>query len=245
MNKNFLLSSIVYAVVCLFGSPAAAITESGTCGTNCVWIFEDGTLTMRSADGTPARTDDYYNLHPWQKYRESATAIVVEDSITYIGTWVFSGFLTENVRVPEGVTFGASTTFYATPYVIVNGKLEKCSEHIVGCNKCAQNGQCHTCDDGYYYKEWGSRHWCVDKEEGCGEGYIHTSKKCISAASGCPAGYLVQGDACWTTEEGCPDGYYEDDDGRTCAPIKTSYTMQEAESRTTNDNNNYVEWIFE
>ena len=80
------------------------------CGDNLTWTLDDeGTLTI---SGTGDMAVFYYaSSVPWADFKESIKKVVIQEGVTSIGDWAFSGCtaLTE-ITIPEGVT---SVGFYA------------------------------------------------------------------------------------------------------------------------------------
>ena len=103
MKRCFLSILAVVILLALVPVPAFAAENSGQCGVNASWSFDDqtGTLTI-SGSGT---MDDFkYDAPPWKDCRDQITTVVVEKGITGIGENAFYG-LTNLVRVslPDGL----------------------------------------------------------------------------------------------------------------------------------------------
>ncbi len=80
---------------------AAEIVDSGTCGDNLTWtLASDGVLTI-SGEGEMADGD--HSL--WESYSSEITAVILENGVTSIGDYAFSGCsgLT-SVMIPGSVT---------------------------------------------------------------------------------------------------------------------------------------------
>jgi len=105
----------------------------GTCGENLVWtLSKNGTLTI---SGSGIMTDYSANNSPWKKYLSSITAVVIEENVTSIGNYAFSGCsnlqtvtitesvqnigsyafknctLLDSITIPSGVTTIKDSTF--------------------------------------------------------------------------------------------------------------------------------------
>ena len=103
MKKRIISALLVVAMVLTMapvGIVAEAETESlepvtngtvlasGSCGDDLTWVLtEDGTLTI-SGNGD---TGNYYENNPWYAWRESITALVIEEGVTRIGEDAFFG----------------------------------------------------------------------------------------------------------------------------------------------------------
>ena len=81
-----------------------SIIDSGTCGANLTWTYDDkGILTI---SGTGAMTDwtTPDNL-PWKQHKNDITEIVISDGVTTIGNLAFCNLRNvKNFNIPEGVT---------------------------------------------------------------------------------------------------------------------------------------------
>lgn len=93
-------------------STEEAVTASGKCGDNLTWTLVDGVLTI---SGTGEMHDYYIKWNseeqiqittaPWGKYYKEMQTVVIENGITYIGDYAFSGcygFVGE-LKIPDSV----------------------------------------------------------------------------------------------------------------------------------------------
>ncbi len=106
MRKSKPVSAALLALALTLSFSTAALaedTEHGTCGENLTWTYADGVLTI-SGEGEM----DYAPELP-----DSATSVVIEDGVSSIGAFAFSGCsgLTE-VFIPESVTSIGGGAFY-------------------------------------------------------------------------------------------------------------------------------------
>ena len=90
----------------------AAVLRSGTCGADLTWELDDeGVLTI---SGTGAM-DDYDSMAPWDTYRRNYDRIVVEEGVTSIGMYAFSGLsVIESIILPESLTSIGYAAFQRT-----------------------------------------------------------------------------------------------------------------------------------
>ena len=93
MKRFAKMISLITAAVMLLGIAALpAAAESGSCGENLTWTFENGVLTV-SGEGEmtdyPATSPE--NIPPWIDL--PVTSIVVEEGVTYLGVNAFSLFV--------------------------------------------------------------------------------------------------------------------------------------------------------
>ena len=96
---------------------APAILAEGTCGDNLTWVLdEEGTLTI-SGEGD---MEDYSSNSsaPWRSYRTTIQKVVVEDSVTSIGSYAFyysnsnSYYNLTEIILPDSLTSIGSYAFY-------------------------------------------------------------------------------------------------------------------------------------
>ena len=86
----------------------AAVIESGTCGENLTWTFEDGGVLTISGEGA---MDDYYSV-PWYNYRNKITSVSIGGGVTSIGENAFENC--DNlvkVVIPGNVTMIGENAF--------------------------------------------------------------------------------------------------------------------------------------
>ncbi|MBQ3141043.1 MAG: leucine-rich repeat domain-containing protein, partial [Clostridia bacterium] len=87
------------------------------------WTLEDGTLTISGSGPMP----DYpeYNSAPWYSQRASVTRLVIEEGVTEIGTYAFSGCLFKEIVIPDHITrirsYAFSSCFKLESLTLGNG----------------------------------------------------------------------------------------------------------------------------
>ena len=82
---------------------AAWADDSGTCGDNVTWTYEEATQTL-TISGSGAMYD--YNLFtPWRNYTSNIIKVVIEDGVTSIGNCAFyyCSFIT-SITIPNNIT---------------------------------------------------------------------------------------------------------------------------------------------
>ena len=96
------------------GALAAETVASGTCGDTATWSLENGVLTI-SGTGMMANYD-LEMAAPWFDYAESITSVVVEDGISFVGSYAFAELpnLTE-ATIADSVTFILEGAFFNCP----------------------------------------------------------------------------------------------------------------------------------
>lgn len=103
--KRFLpIFCLILALVCTDVSAEGTVTASGSCGDNLAWELSDnGVLTI-------AGTGNMFDYNgatggPWSQHAESITSVVVEEGVTGIGSWAFTGcrYVT-SIQIPDSVT---------------------------------------------------------------------------------------------------------------------------------------------
>lgn len=116
---------------------ASTIVDSGKCGDNLTWELDsEGVLTI---SGT-GRMTDYSEEHPpWYNYGGNLKKLVLNEGITYIGEYAFSGFLylTGDLVIPNSVadigTYAFQGCNFTGNLVIPNGVT------IIGASAFADN----------------------------------------------------------------------------------------------------------
>ena len=121
--KRWIISLVLCLCVCLLvgelisRAEAANVIASGSCGDSVKWTLDsDGVLTIRGS-GKMHNYSDYsyssYNRVPWYSQRESIHSVVIEQAVTSIGDYAFSGCsrLT-SITIPNGVTSIGDYAFY-------------------------------------------------------------------------------------------------------------------------------------
>ncbi len=161
---------------------------------------------------------------------------------------------------PDGVCVECKEGYMDGP-----GGCLACSDYFPGgnCTKC-NGGSCTECTNGKFAQmgdcvdtcnsEWGfigKEGKCIDKSQGCGEGYQLEGNVCEKlpencseasekACSKCNNGYLEKDGECIPSADGCGAGYK--DMGGWCNRIR--YTPAEAAPLLHNDNTNEVTITF-
>ena len=107
-----LILAMLLCIALLVGIHSAAYAEtiaSGTCGKNVTWTLDDaGTLSISGSGAM----DDYTSasLTPW--YGEDIWAVTVEEGVTHVGSYAFSGLFLDNVLLPESLKSIGNRAFY-------------------------------------------------------------------------------------------------------------------------------------
>lgn len=80
------------------------IVDSGTCGDNLTWeLNQAGTLTI-SGTGKTYNFGDY-NMPSWYSYRSDIKAVIVDDGVTALGSYIFfKHFNLTSISLPDSVT---------------------------------------------------------------------------------------------------------------------------------------------
>ena len=128
-------------LLCILPLCIALFAQSGTCGDNLTWELDDqGTLTI-SGTGEMDDYDDYdcSNLSPWYYYRESITKVIINDGVTSIGDWTFTGCSSlTSIIIPNSVTSIGDLAFYGctslTSIEIPNSVTSIRDEAFYGCS---------------------------------------------------------------------------------------------------------------
>ena len=118
MKKRFLALILITALICGAMLPsltltarAAEIVDSGDCGTNVTWVLDStGTLTI---SGIGEMHDyEYENRPRWYSHRSLIKKIFIENGVTSIGHFAFSGCnVLTNIAIPQSVTSIGDSAF--------------------------------------------------------------------------------------------------------------------------------------
>ena len=86
--RNFLKLTALILTLCMVLAVPVSAAESGSCGENLRWSFDNGTLTI---SGTDAMANyDTPEDRPWHHLAEQVTAIVLDEGVTTVGSFAFA-----------------------------------------------------------------------------------------------------------------------------------------------------------
>lgn len=130
---------------------------SGSCGDNVQYEFDESTGTL-TISGTGAMADYYLGSFgtvwdaPWDSYKTEVKTVVIEEGITYIGTYAFCHFEECKIYIPKSVNNIASLSINqestlvsceggsAESYSIENfNKFETTGEYFTASGNCGDN----------------------------------------------------------------------------------------------------------
>ena len=104
-KKQFFFMRAAMSLLVMLCSLGAWADDSGSCGTNVTYSYVESTHTL-TISGSGAMADyEYSSQLPWRSYANAITTVVIEDGVTSIGNYAFSGCsgLT-SVEIPTNVT---------------------------------------------------------------------------------------------------------------------------------------------
>ena len=87
------------------GNKRDDITASGSCGQSVTWEYYGDTKTLKIlGSGEMANYSGSFSA-PWERYRTEIRYVEIEDGVTSVGDYAFSGSIAlESVSIPESVT---------------------------------------------------------------------------------------------------------------------------------------------
>ena len=112
-----LTSAALFVLLAMFTSVGAWADDSGSCGTDVTYTFEEITKTL-TISGTGDMDDfDDENEYPWSSYMDDIETLVVEDGVTSIGEYAFydSNHL-ETIVGCQGVTSIGQGAFFGAAW---------------------------------------------------------------------------------------------------------------------------------
>ena len=95
----------------IFSTKAEAATNSGTCGDNLTWTFDESTGEL-TISGNGAMYDYNYDNRPWESYKYNIKSVIIGNSVTTIGDWTFYDCISlTSTIIPDCVTTIGFYTF--------------------------------------------------------------------------------------------------------------------------------------
>ena len=84
---------------------AASADQSGTCGDNVTWTYNEDTHTLTISGNGEMYNYMWNNLGPWNSFRQDILSLLIEEGVTSIGNYTFyeCSSLT-SVTIPNSVT---------------------------------------------------------------------------------------------------------------------------------------------
>ena len=118
--------------------PLEETPVSGTCGENVSWTLSEGQLSISGSGAI-----DNYSQSPWTDYSSDIFSVVIEEGVTAIGQYAFSGLTSlESAQLPDSIEKIGYRAFYnCTALTLVNIPL--------GWNDCPSSASNGTKDITY------------------------------------------------------------------------------------------------
>lgn len=95
----------------IFTTKAEAATNSGTCGDNITWFFDDGTGELViSGIGEMKQFD--IGQYPWERFRDKITSVVIDEGVTSIEKYAFSSYWNlAKITMPNSIEYIGGHSF--------------------------------------------------------------------------------------------------------------------------------------
>ena len=114
MKRKYWIILALAAMIGLLCCGTAAADDSGTCGANVTYSF-NSTTGVLTISGTGAMTNytvrSYANNVPWYNYGAQISSIVIENGVTSIGDYTFTGCSIVELNIPSSVNKIGSSAF--------------------------------------------------------------------------------------------------------------------------------------
>ncbi len=154
-----LTAALICGMLCALPMTATA-ADSGKCGGNLIWTFDNGTLTI-DGTGDMNHYDSYWYPRPWRDYCDSITTIQINEGVKSIGGYAFCGCSSlTSITIPNSLTSITSQAFWScsalTSITIPNGVTFIDSDAFQGCRSLTdiyvnENNQNYASVDGILY----------------------------------------------------------------------------------------------
>lgn len=103
IKRVLLLVAVLTAAMMCLAFSASALEESGQCGENVYWNYNDSTGELVISGTGTMKNYSYFTQTPF--YRANIRSIIIEEGVTSIGEWIFAkqSSLT-SIIIPDSVT---------------------------------------------------------------------------------------------------------------------------------------------
>ena len=112
-NFNLRVISLLVVMMSITIGDGFAQTQSGTCGANLTWSFNEATETLTiSGSGDMENYNSYPSYPPWY-FQHSIKTVVIENGVTSIGNYAFGGCYLTSITIPESVKSIGNEAFWS------------------------------------------------------------------------------------------------------------------------------------
>ncbi len=130
LNYNLTMKQLTLLFLLALMPIVASADDSGKCGDNLTWTYSSESQTL-----TISGTGEMYNYSsagPWYKYRESITIVVIENGVTSIADYAFSGCISiTSVSINSNTIISKNRTSSNSLSKIFGSQVK---EYIIGDN---------------------------------------------------------------------------------------------------------------
>lgn len=105
------MKQTILSILLMFLPMLASADESGMCGENVTWTYEEATKTLTISGIGDMYNYNYYDFLPFNG-REDIQKVVIDSEVSSIGDYAFAGCIgLTSVTIPNSVTSIGESSF--------------------------------------------------------------------------------------------------------------------------------------